>query len=250
MAKYHSKIDLAMGRRFDKICKNAFPGRSRADIAEEIGTSNGGRVRLFEQGSMPETDVLKRLDELGYSIEWLLMNRGAMRKSDVGGSDEVRESDSSAKRMINGKPYHPYPIPVYASAAADSHHAEEGARVVATDATPEGYFTLPDGCCGIRIHGDSMEPIARDGQIAILAPDTRSATNGDLVVVTLKHEKGTYFKRYHKTKRKGGFMVTLSSENITKAIPPIVVDEDDIVDLRVVIGIRFEADEWVAPEED
>jgi SOS-response transcriptional repressor LexA len=117
--------------------------------------------------------------------------------------------------------------------------------VVASDAEEEGFFALSDGSAGIRIKGDSMDPLARQGQIAVIAPIGRSARSRDLVVVTLKNDKGIFFKRYFESGRaKGGSnVISLVSINPVVPIPPIIIEEGEIADIRVVTGIMFEADE-------
>lgn len=222
-----------------------FKEKSRAELSSLLGVSQGNLSEWANGKKQVPWDKLAYAIELsGRTWDWMLARTDDDSAVSPSPQTEKPEGSESALRIIKGTPYPPAPVPVYSSAVADSHHAEEGARIVATDAIPEGYFTLPDGCCGIRIEGDSMEPVAREGQVAILAPEDRSAVNGDLVVVTLKNDSGTYFKRFHKTKHKGVAMITLSSDNPTKAIPPMVVDEDEIADLRVVIGVRFEMGEY------
>jgi hypothetical protein len=158
---------------------------------------------------------------------------------------------SKSPHIIKGTKYQSHPFPVYSAAAADS----TGGRVVAADAEEEGFFALSDGSAGIRIKGDSIEPVGRDGQIAVVAPVGRSARNRDLVVVTLKNDKGIFFKRYFESGRikDGPNMVSLISINPVTPIPPIIVEENGIADIRVVTGVMFEADacgENGPPEEE
>jgi phage repressor protein C with HTH and peptisase S24 domain len=89
----------------------------------------------------------------------------------------------------------------------------------------------------MKVRGDSMAPVARDGQYALLAPDRRSARDGDLVVVSV-HDAGIYSKRFFRLPDQD--LVSLHSINPVISIPPIVVPEGRLDDLRVVIGIRFE----------
>lgn len=80
-ANYVSKKDIEAGRRFAKICASLWPGASRQIIADNLGVKNESRIRLFESGSIPEIPVLMFFDNSGYSIEWLLLGKGEMKKS-------------------------------------------------------------------------------------------------------------------------------------------------------------------------
>lgn len=208
-----------------------YGAKTNEELGKELDFS-GELVRQWRQvdPTKRRTPTWKTLEKVvqdkGVTWEWLLTGK------------EMEQSP--AEHIIKGASYRPNPIPVYSAAAADS----TGGRVVAENAEEEGYFSLPDGSGGIRIQGDSMEPLGREGQVAIIAPDGRSARDGDLVIVTLKNDKGIFFKRYYESRRAKGRPVTISlvSNNPVKPIPPIVVEEDDIADIRVVTGVMFEMD--------
>lgn len=238
--QYNEINDVAVGRRLAEFLQKRFPGRSEVKRNEEFGFPNS-TVRLWISGSKIRDEALLKLELLGCNMNWLMTGEGEIYPPSV--TEALHEDvgkESLPSRVIHAVPHDTSPMPLYASAAADS----TGRRSVVTDAALEGYTALPDGCGCIRIVGNSMEPIARDGQLALLAPEGRSPGNGDLVVVLLKNEKGVLFKRYYEAGRriKGKpFLVNLVSVNPLLDIPPITIDENDIDDNRVVIGVRFEA---------
>lgn len=213
-----------MGKRFAKICKKLFPNQSRASIAEQIGTSNEGRVRLFEQGSMPETDVLKRLDEMGYSIEWLLMNRGSMRKvndSEHLGQASVysHENAPNIATVVNEAPSLVIPEPAHrrhitspnsfwsvrGKAAADD---SGGTRVPDTDEFDDP-ISPPKGLTAVPVIGDSMVPVILNGQYVLIDANREGfEVDGGIVVASILEPEpqderpeplqGTYVKRCYR----------------------------------------------------
>ena len=190
---------------------------------------------------IPTMEILaKVVQDKGVTWDWLLTGGKVLRNKDV--------PAKKISHIINGKEYRSYPTPVYSSSVADSQHDSAAPRVVATNAIQEGYFALPNGSAGIKIIGNSMEPLARNGQVAIMAPEGRSPINGDLVVVTLTDDAGIYFKRYYavKSKIKGmPTLVNLVSVNPLLDIAPMTIPETDIFDLRIVIAIGFEIEEII-----
>lgn len=71
-----SQKDAARGERFRSICRELFPGQSRASIGERLGGMSGGSVRNWEQGYSIAPDALAELTRLGVSLEFLLEGRG------------------------------------------------------------------------------------------------------------------------------------------------------------------------------
>ena len=230
MAKYTSKQDLSVGKRFAKICDDAFPGKSRAYIADKLGVANEGRVRLFEGGGIPETPVLSYLDRQGYSIEWLLINKGEMRLPEAGrlagpaapapapgGSGEAplprncadgaldRLAAPPGSRRMNvlrrgGEPREWWEEETQdwtvrgAGAADDSG----GTRVPGHDDLDDPE-NPPEGMTLVPVIGDSMAPLLLSGQYAMVDKNREGfEADGGIVVVVVAGDEAayeTYIKR-------------------------------------------------------
>ncbi len=180
MANYTSKKDLVVGKRFKKIIENLFPGKSRQHIADAIGVLNEARIRLYENGSIPEPAVLGYLDRHGYSIEWLLLNKGEMKP----GQDEV--SEAAAANAPTPVSALPPGNAVRRKGDEDAAHRVLRLKTVGDAAALEkgsglrGIFDdgalfwdaeeIPETTHLVRVRGDSMSPMLMHGQYAMVGP--------------------------------------------------------------------------------
>lgn len=184
MAKHISRKDLAMGKRFANICENLFPGKSRQYIADSLGVVHESRIRLFEGGSIPETAVLKILDDYGYSIEWLLLNRGEMKKSgDHPAVPMIADSEIKAATGAFPKPNaiaqrgsldltrKPQAFHVVGQAAADESHGNKAGIFPQDAGQIWDDVEIPATTHFVKILGDSMAPVLLDGQYAMVGPE-------------------------------------------------------------------------------
>ena len=127
-------------------------------------------------------------------------------------------------------------IAVLDAAAADS----TGGRVILDEVRTDEPYELPDTVTMMRVHGDSMQPLAWEGQYVLLASPDRSATSGDLVVVSSR-TRGILFKRIFWVDRpRNKRSCILHSVNPVERIEPIELPEDDLDDIRVVMGVVYE----------
>ena len=96
----------------------------------------------------------------------------------------------------------------------------------------EPYDTpIPAGMIGYRVHGDSMEPVARDGQTVIATPDV-DVKGGDLAVVELNDDSHAFKRVYYQDGR-----IVLQSVNTI--YPPKIVKRREVRRIMRVWGVKF-----------
>ncbi len=244
MPKYTIKKDLTVGKRFVKILEDCFPGKSRQYIADKMGVLNEARIRLFEAGSLPDTGVLRYLDALGYSVEWLLINKGEMKQrgkdsysGSFGGSAATELSSSSGR--ARGGNSDPTSVPGGKTEAGRGRQRQTAAKAVgkrsfrqsewwenalqtweirgtaaANAATGSvvydtGYadavVTPPEGLTLVKAEGDSMSPLLLNGQYAMIDKNREGfETNGGVVVAVMVDEEGNFTTRIKRCYDLGG----------------------------------------------
>lgn len=174
-----------------KFREKQFPGRGGIRICAEKFGIHPQQWRDWESGKQePRADYLQKLSEfMKVSVDELLAD--------------------------NHKDFNPIPgieagmpiaimLPVFGDAAAatngqDSFYSDESYET----------FEIPAGVGMVAVRGDSMEPLARDGQKVFLRPYSETPRNGDLVVVWTAHDGHArqLFKRW------GGWMQKTSGRN-------------------------------------
>ncbi len=176
-----------MGKRFANICESLFPGRSRQFVADSLGVVHESRIRLYEGGSIPETAVLKILDDYGYSIEWLLLNRGEMKKSGDHAAAPAF-ADTGAAALAGATSALPAPNAVIQQGSLDLTRKPQAFHVVGQAAADESHgnkagifpqdagqiwddVEIPATTHFVKIIGDSMAPVLLDGQYAMVGPE-------------------------------------------------------------------------------
>lgn len=137
-------------------------------------------------------------------------------------------------------------LPLFGSAAAATNGQDEF-----YDSDEYDYVTIPAGTGMVEISGDSMEPLARDGQKVFLRPPlghNEEPKKGDLVVVWT-YSFGTtkrFFKRW------GGWLcrseeeVSEDDELILISVNPVEsvnimehVRREDLAGYRIVAGVWY-----------
>lgn len=102
--------------------------------------------------------------------------------------------------------------------------------MVADDAEPY-QLERPQSLTGYRINGDSMEPLARDGQI-VLTADVNDVVSGDLAIV--EREDGTHsFKRVH---FQDGVVIL---QSVNPSYAPEMIKRRDVRRISRVWGVKF-----------
>lgn len=118
-----------------------------------------------------------------------------------------------------------YAVTGRVSADADSHLEFEPVENEAV--------TIPQGLEVFECKGDSMAPVALDGQYLLVHPDA-PVRSGDLVIVALDDGR-TLFKRYWDD----GQTVTLESVNQQSHHRPIVARAAAVRWVKRVVGVQF-----------
>ena len=72
-----AETDRERGRRLRRIRRSL--DETQAEFGARFGKT-GPAISHYEKGKMPHSAVLKGLHEMGYSVEWLLMNEGQMHR--------------------------------------------------------------------------------------------------------------------------------------------------------------------------
>jgi len=107
-------------------------------------------------------------------------------------------------------------------------------RLTFSQAQPGHYRTIPADAV-LLVQDNSMAPLIRGGQFALLAPEDRQPRDGDIVF--LRTVGGdAYLRRY----RDAGTMVILEAINQGREYATIVVPQDAVARVLVVIGVAFE----------
>jgi len=99
-----------------------------------------------------------------------------------------------------------------------------------------GMVRVTPGTFGLRVYGDSMAPVALDGQVVVC--DEQGPLPGDLVVACLK-AGGAMFRRYTIATRAG--TLVFDAVNLAQG-GPVELDPEDIESCHRVVGVRFITD--------
>lgn len=151
------------------------------------------------------------------------------------------ERDPKAYELIHGKeekpvlllkeklPYQMIPVIDYTQAGdwrevIDTYQAGQGSDEVPVSSDRPDLIAL-------RVKGNSMEPLIRDGQVVVVDPH-RQPNNSD-IVIAVKEGKST-IKRLHRVDE-----ATIILEPLNPAFEKIVLTRQDSVDLRIV-GVVIE----------
>ena len=133
-------------------------------------------------------EIGELLAALGLDLNWLITGKG----------------DPGAKEAPV--------IPVYDTGGGSSWRAAE-------DVEPY-QLPVPTSLVGFRVRGDSMEPLARHGQVLVALPHTPPA-NGDLAYVELQDDTACFKRVYVR----GSEWVLVS---LNPASPPVIVKATEI----------------------
>jgi transcriptional regulator with XRE-family HTH domain len=81
-------LDRARGRRFRQIRKSL--GMNQREFGDRFGKT-GPAVSNYESDRLPEDKILKKIYDMGFSIDWLISGEGQMRRG-AGESEEMCSS--------------------------------------------------------------------------------------------------------------------------------------------------------------
>jgi SOS-response transcriptional repressor LexA len=163
-------------------------------------------------------DFLRKTHVLtGCDAMWLMFGEGVP----FGGHAAAeRPADYASRPTI--------PVLAAASAAMPDHVAPD------PNIQPLGRLPVPVGLHAVKVVGDSMVPLALDGQFVLCTDDVPA--DGDLAIVELREEDEVFFKRVY---LHGRDIVSLVSINPDPRLRSRVLKRREIRRMRKVWGIRF-----------
>jgi len=179
------------------------------EIAEIMDVSARSATRYMNGETDPSPSVLTRVAQhTERTPQWLLT-----------GSDEGITSRSRGRSRI--------PIRACAS-AADAL----GVCHVAESLSPYDtkHIELPENLHAVRVHGDSMVPVALDGQHVLVSD--KEAESGDLAVIECRDGR-IIVKRISVTDH----VVSAASLNPDPHYKPIILKRSEIRRMRKIVGV-------------
>jgi len=178
---------------------------SRKALADAVGVSPSQITDWINERNRPTEKSIERIAKtIGVTPGWLL---GEETRADA----------------------RPAGIPIRACASAADFL---GVCHVAEDWTPYDteHIRLPKGLHAVRVHGDSMIPVALDGQYALVAET--AAESGDLAVIECKDGR-IMMKRISITDH----IVSCASLNPDPHYKPIILKRSEIRRMRKIVGV-------------
>ena len=197
--QFHARLQLLIGK------EQPFAWAAR------VGISKGAFHRIWNEGTVPGPDHLRRIREVtGASIDWLLTGEGLMWR----GQGEVREATAQyavpEKELLAGDEY--VYLPLYdVRAAAGGGAVVDREQVLDVLAFKSAWIrselrATPADLYLIYVDGESMEPTLRPGDLILV---DRSAVTRDGIFV-LRLDDGLLVKRLQ---RLPGNQVKVTSDN-------------------------------------
>ncbi|MFC2084941.1 XRE family transcriptional regulator [Bacteroidota bacterium] len=196
-----NKIEI--GKRLREFIKKKYS--TIAEFAEAMDRDKTFFTPYFSGKSIPGGEILAKLRDLGCDINWLLTG--------IKGSANV----------------YLYPIlsEVYAAEDTellDPEKYDEHAQF--------SYFKKDHKCYALRVSGDSMETILKDGDIVLVDID-EPFLDGNMVVVKLANGK-QFVKRYYNM---GDEWIRLSSDN--DRYHDKMISKKDVEIIHKVVKIEY-----------
>lgn len=198
---------------------------SQRDISTEIGVNESIMSRAMNGHGGLERHwraLSQAMGKRGVSADWLLNGNGTMASGSV--SDKM--------------PVLKEPLP-----GAGPMLTELGTITVdgvLSPAPPNRFKTLRGHTC-VQVMDNSMSPLLRSGQWAILAESTdRSPRDGDIVMFQRSDTEAMIRRMRMETLPDIGEVYVLESVNQDRSWRPVVVTPRDKHRVMVVVGVSFE----------
>ena len=185
------------------------------EIAEVVGKSPGHIGKVLK-GDRPVSEKLRRAfaHAFGTTAQWL--------RTGTGPRTVTSERDYEARDRS---------FPLVGRAAADSSEGQ-----LTSPVHPEGEYDIGADRVMVEIIGDSLAPVALDGQYVIVDTSMRSPRAGDLVVCETT-DGDVYAKRAFPRNGNG---LELVSVNPLHRERMIVLKPEQIKRVFVIVGVWFE----------
>jgi transcriptional regulator with XRE-family HTH domain len=201
---YMKRIGTAMVER----------GISQSELARKIGISPSTLNKAIARRDGLKRHIGVVAQVLGVSADWLL------------NGDADRCADASTEGYAA---YGPGRFRLIGSVTENNTGTWDGHS--------RRWVGLPHDTVVVAIDGNHVAPGLSAGQLVVLDREGREPRNGDLVAVQIKGDKA-YIKRFSKDARHGLLVLTGQDGSA-----PVVIQPDEIVTLRRVIGVLFEVPE-------
>lgn len=197
--------------------------------AARVGISKGAFARIWNEGTVPGPDHLRRIREVtGASIDWLLTGEGPKRRQ---ADQSAAEYSIADKEILAGDEYVYLPLFNVRAAAGGGAlvDTEQVLDVLAFKATwiRAELRANPASLYLIYVEGESMEPTLRPGDLILV---DRSAAIRDGIFV-LRLDDGLLVKRLQ---RLPGNQVKVTSDN--PAYEPFSIDLSKAPEGLSIIG--------------
>ena len=121
--------------------------------------------------------------------------------------------------------------PERAGEAIPTYYTGAGTQWEASDQMPAEETPIPENLCAYVVRGDSMDPLAWDGQRVLALVDVEPE-DGDLAYVELLDDR-CMFKRVHKKGRRW-LLVSVNPHH-----PPVEIKTSEIRRAYKVWGVQF-----------
>lgn len=216
----------------------------RKEFAERLGVTPTTISRVLNEVAPVGDDLLKKISKvfatemkhLGLSLNDLIRAKllDGERDPEVRRAiQEITRKDrdlatAAGPSHIRTSPRGPLSIPIIGEA-----HANSAGNWTFEEVQPATDFVKVTDQFAVRISGNSMAPIAYDGQ-AIVCSRNDSVRDGDLCWCRLKDGRA-FFKRY----RTEGTRAILESVNVVSREATITVSQKQIEDIFKVVGVWF-----------
>jgi len=188
-------IKKYMSRPFTARVVSILGARPVSEIAVHMPCTYEHVRRIFKEGHVPQDGLVKALAKaLAVSEEELLYLASLQKSSDIL-RRKIRDLEGLAREGPKGEGERAFAIPVVGAASAK----ENGEAQVEWDHEEfKAEVLLKGSLRAIRVRGDSLAPIALDGQIVIYDAD-RQPKKGDICVALVtkgRRKDETFIKRY------------------------------------------------------
>lgn len=155
----------------------------KSRLAAACKVSKGAVTQWFSGDTQPKSEAAMLLaQELGVSLDWLVLGRGRMDHDSEG--RVAREGDGpsyrTARQQVRLLPLLDWQD---IGAAADTDAASVTAHYPCLSPCSSDSYAL-------RVQGDSMSPVYRDGEVLLVDPSATPGHNRD--VVLRLHERPTF----------------------------------------------------------
>jgi len=209
-------------------------------VADRLGVSRG-KVQAWAGGQRPSADDLELIGrELGFSAGWLLFGEGPIYREEQGGAKAAAELAYEIKslghngtirraQVVRGPDEQELGalIEVHAEAGAGPASERWEPEPIATVCIPPEY--AKPGVFGLRIRGDSMDPLIKRGAFVGVDHEDRIYTSGDIYAIYMPYE-GLIVKRLFHDPAAGEYV--LCSVNPTHPDMRLPIEQSE----RLIVG--------------